>query len=132
MVYYLYFHCILLDTLSELGNIIPTLDANGAIDKKVLETFSVNFPSTYTAAFLQDTQDYLDHILGFDTTTCMPRPGGGYLGYAAYYKALFECNGRMKHHKHILLRILGLPTSGADKVFINVFNGLIIIYSKEI
>jgi hypothetical protein len=92
------------------------LDATGAIDKKVLETFSVNFPSTYTAAFLQDTQDYLDFILGFDTTTCMPRPGGGYLGYAAYYKALFECNGRMKHHKHILLRILGLPTSGADKV----------------
>ena len=37
------------------------------------------------------------------------------MGYTHYYKGLFECNGRMKHHFHLLLRILGLPTDGTDK-----------------
>ena len=64
-----------------LGNILPTVNAAGDVDKEVVFKSCVKFPGIYVKSFKEIFEEFMDKAAGFDKKTHMPIKGGGLFGF---------------------------------------------------
>ena len=98
-----------------LGSVLPTVNASGDVDKKILSDATVSFPAIYAQAFIENIDEFFATVFGWDAAANLPKEEGGLFGFVQNYCATFEANGREFLHAHCMARILGWFRTGEEK-----------------